>query len=117
MAEKTKGNGFSITDRQVCRMQKPWLWQTKYCWIGWPLQNIPRDVYWYYTIEASFYWGLVFTLFSDTKRKDFTQMAVHHFATLVLIYFSWMMNLVRMGTLVLLLHDAADPILAVCTLM
>ncbi|XP_052812131.1 ceramide synthase 2-like [Mya arenaria] len=96
----------------VVLWNKPWLWQTKYCWIGWPLQNIPRDVYWYYTIEASFYWGLVFTLFSDTKRKDFTQMAVHHFATLVLIYFSWMMNLVRMGTLVLLLHDAADPILA-----
>ncbi|WAQ94999.1 CERS4-like protein, partial [Mya arenaria] len=68
MAEKTKGNGFSITYRQVCGMQ------------------------------------------------DFTQMAVHHVATLVLIYFSWMMNLFRIGTLVLLLHDAADPILAVCTI-
>ena len=40
-------------------------------------------------------------------------MIVHHVATVVLLYFSWVMNFVPVGTLVLLVHDAADSWLAV----
>ena len=40
-------------------------------------------------------------------------MVVHHVATVMLMYFSWIMNFVRVGTLVLLVHDAADSWLAV----
>ncbi|KAH3783053.1 ceramide synthase 5-like [Dreissena polymorpha] len=90
---------------------KPWLLATKHCWIGWPLQHLTSEIYWYYILEAAFYWGLLITLLTDAKRKDFIQMTVHHVATLVLIYFSWMMNLVRIGTLVLFVHDASDPFL------
>lgn len=43
-------------------------------------------------------------------------MIIHHIATIILLYFSWMMNLVRIGTLVLFVHDAADPFLAVTVL-
>ena len=45
--------------------------------------------------------------------QDFYEMTLHHVATLVLMFFSWTMNLVRMGSLVILLHDVADPFLAV----
>ena len=40
-------------------------------------------------------------------------MIIHHFATIVLMYFSWVLNFVRVGTLVLVVHDAADNWLAV----
>lgn len=40
-------------------------------------------------------------------------MVVHHFATITLMYFSWVLNFVRIGTLVLAVHDAADTWLAV----
>jgi len=40
-------------------------------------------------------------------------MIIHHIATIILLYFSWMMNLVRHGSLILFIHDAADPLLAV----
>jgi len=40
-------------------------------------------------------------------------MIIHHFATIVLMYFSWVLNFVRIGTIVLAVHDAADTWLAV----
>ena len=59
-------------------------------------------------ISMAFYWSLTFSQFYDNKRKDFWQMFVHHFLTLVLISLSWVCNLHRVGSLVLLVHDCAD---------
>ena len=42
-------------------------------------------------------------------------MIIHHVATMALLYFSWVMNFVRIGTLVLIIHDAADVPMAVST--
>ena len=40
--------------------------------------------------------------------QDFWEQFSHHLATIFLMVFSWMMNLVRVGTLVLCLHDIVD---------
>lgn len=90
---------------------KPWFHKTIECWKEWPKQNVTNDIYWYYLIELAFYWSLIFTLVKDPKRADFYQMLVHHIATIVLMNFSWMVNFVRIGTLVLIVHDVADPLL------
>lgn len=42
-------------------------------------------------------------------------MFVHHVVTLCLLSFSWASNLVRIGTLVLVIHDFADVPLEVST--
>lgn len=34
-----------------------------------PLQSIVPSQYWYYMIELSFYWSLLFSIASDVKRK------------------------------------------------
>ncbi|KAL4222701.1 Ceramide synthase 5 [Mactra antiquata] len=91
---------------------KPWFTRTTEWWTDWPLQHISNDIYVYYIIELAFYWGLIFTLVTDHRRSDFTQMMIHHSATIVLLYFSWIGNMVRVGTIVLILHDVADPWLA-----
>jgi TLC domain len=44
----------------------------------------------------------------DTKRSDFWQHFVHHLVTMALITLSWVTNFVRMGTLVMLIHDISD---------
>lgn len=49
--------------------------------------------------------------------QDFKELIVHHVATILLMYFSWLTNFVRVGTLVLLAHDAADPWLGVSTVV
>lgn len=75
---------------------------------GFPHQNITDDIWWYYMISLSFYCSLMVSQFFDVKRKDFWQMFIHHIATIVLICFSWVVNLTRIGSLVLIVHDCSD---------
>ncbi|XP_005098579.1 ceramide synthase 2 [Aplysia californica] len=89
-------------------LDKPWFYETIHCWKGWPEHHISDDIYWYYMVEGAFYLSLLFSLFTDHKRKDFVEMVVHHVATLTLMTLSWVNNFVRIGTLVLLVHDAVD---------
>jgi hypothetical protein len=80
---------------------------------AWTLQGVHRGIWWYYMISLAFYWSLTFSQFFDVKRKDFWQMFVHHIATILLLSFSWICNLHRAGSVVLVIHDAADCIVDV----
>uniref|UniRef100_A0A8B9RPG9 Ceramide synthase 5 n=1 Tax=Accipiter nisus TaxID=211598 RepID=A0A8B9RPG9_9AVES len=91
----------------------PWFWDTRQCWYNYPFQPLTSRLYYYYILELAFYWSLMFSQFTDIKRKDFLIMFVHHLATIGLITFSYMNNMVRVGTLVLCLHDASDFLLEV----
>ncbi|CAF1989914.1 unnamed protein product [Rotaria magnacalcarata] len=87
---------------------KIWLWDTRHCWLNYPNHELTNDVYWYYMIELAFYWSLVFSQFIDVKRKDFWEMFLHHIATISLLSFSYIVNFVRVGSLVLVVHDCGD---------
>ncbi|XP_069838966.1 ceramide synthase 6 [Dendropsophus ebraccatus] len=89
----------------------PWLWNTRQCWYNYPYQQLTADLHYYYIVELSFYWSLMFSQFLDIKRKDFGIMFLHHLATISLITFSYVNNMVRVGTLVMCLHDMADVLL------
>lgn len=79
----------------------------KYCLLLF-FQSLTNDVWWYYIISMSFYYSLCISQFFDVKRKDFWQMFIHHIATVTLMSLSWVCNLYRAGTLVLVVHDCAD---------
>nr|XP_040060289.1 ceramide synthase 5 isoform X2 [Gasterosteus aculeatus aculeatus] len=68
-------------------------------------------LYHYYVTELAFYWSLMFSQFTDIKRKDFLIMFVHHLATVSLISFSYVNNMTRVGSLVMCVHDASDFLL------
>lgn len=79
---------------------------------GMPFHPIENGVWWYYSIETGFYTSQLLMEFSDSHRKkDFAAMVFHHIATILLISFSWITNLTRMGSLVMIIHDLADPFL------
>ncbi|KAK5638662.1 hypothetical protein RI129_012957 [Pyrocoelia pectoralis] len=88
--------------------KKPWLWDITMCWYGYPRHNIDDVIWWYYIIITSFYLSLFISQFFDTKRKDFWQMFAHHVSTIALLTFCWVLNLHRIGSVVLLLHISAD---------
>lgn len=46
--------------------------------------------------------------------QDFKEQIIHHVATIVLITFSWLVNYIRAGTLIMLVHDASDYLMEVC---
>lgn len=87
---------------------KPWTYDSAFCFINYPHHSISNEVWWYYNFELGFYISLIFSQFFDVKRKDFWQMFIHHIVTVCLLCFSWGCNLHRIGTLVLIIHDFAD---------
>ncbi|XP_068457662.1 ceramide synthase 2 [Clinocottus analis] len=95
----------------VALHDKKWFYDTREIWTGFPKQSMLESQYWYYILEMSFYGSLLLSVASDVKRKDFQEQIVHHVATLVLLSFSWCVNYIRIGTLVMIVHDASDVLL------
>ncbi|KAJ8387730.1 hypothetical protein AAFF_G00150310 [Aldrovandia affinis] len=92
-------------------IDKSWFWDPKECWNGYPRQPVAKAHYWYYIMELGFYWSLLLCVSVDIKRKDFKEQIIHHIATIFLIGFSYCANYVRVGTLVMLVHDSSDFLL------
>ncbi|XP_031721015.1 ceramide synthase 2 isoform X1 [Anarrhichthys ocellatus] len=90
---------------------KPWLYNLKEVWAGFPKQSMLPSQYFYYLLEMGFYLSLLLSLTLDVKRKDFKEQVIHHIATLTLLSFSWISNYIRIGTLVMAVHDSADILL------
>lgn len=92
-------------------IDKPWLYELEEMWKGFPKLELLPSQYWYYMLELGFYTSLLFSVASDVKRKDFTEQIIHHVATITLVSFSWCVNYLRAGTLIMLVHDSADYLL------
>ncbi|KAM3620366.1 uncharacterized protein V6R79_022176 [Siganus canaliculatus] len=88
-----------------------WFWDHRECWRAYPKQPLFKAHYWYYILEMGFYLSLLLCVSVDVKRKDFKEQVIHHIATILLIGFSYCANFVRVGTLVMLLHDSSDFLL------
>ncbi|XP_018619374.1 ceramide synthase 2 isoform X3 [Scleropages formosus] len=95
----------------IALYDKPWFYSTREVWVGFPKQTMLESQYWYYILEMSFYVSLLFSITFDVKRKDFKEQIIHHLATLTLLAFSWCVNYIRIGSLVMITHDASDVLL------
>ncbi|XP_069014113.1 ceramide synthase 2-like [Embiotoca jacksoni] len=94
-----------------CLIDRPWFWYRRECWRQYPVQPVERAHYWYYMLELGFYGSLLLRISADIKRKDFKEQVIHHLATIFLLSFSYCANCIRIGTLVMLLHDSSDILL------
>ena len=89
----------------------PWFKDTDECWTDFGKQQKFVSVHIYYHLEAGFYVSLLFSVFTDVRRKDFLEMVVHHFVTLLLLAYSHLCSIERIGTLIMAVHDVSDVFL------
>uniref|UniRef100_A0A8C5GUW7 Ceramide synthase 4b n=1 Tax=Gouania willdenowi TaxID=441366 RepID=A0A8C5GUW7_GOUWI len=94
-----------------CLIDRRWFWDHRECWREYPVQPMDSALYWYYMLELGFYGSLLLRISVDIKRKDFKEQVIHHLATIFLLSFSYCANYIRIGTLVMLLHDSSDILL------
>jgi len=81
---------------------------TKNCWVGYPFQEPFEGVKEYYLFQLGYHCHSLLFLFWLKRRGDFLEMTLHHICTIFLVWFSYMINYVRVGTLVFLVHDIGD---------
>ncbi|VDO14252.1 unnamed protein product [Rodentolepis nana] len=75
-------------------------------------QEIPADILSLYWIQFSYYLsGVYMELYMDKRRNDSTMMLIHHFVTLLLMYFSYMGRYLKHGCIIFFLNDISDAIL------
>ncbi|XP_046847199.1 ceramide synthase 6-like [Xenia sp. Carnegie-2017] len=91
--------------------KEDYLFDSRHFWIGYPNHDLQDGVYYYYVIELSFYSALLISQFTDVKRKDFWIQTIHHLVTISLLVFSYSCNFVRVGAVILLVHDTTDILL------
>lgn len=103
----------------VVTFHEPWFTTTKHFWVGpgdrrWPDQVTKVKLKGLYGFAGGFYLYSIFALlFWETRRSDFGVSMSHHVATLMLIVFSYLAKLARVGSVILAVHDASDVFLEI----
>jgi len=96
----------------VILYDQPWVIQGGAQFFELPKQIHSPDLYLYYFVEFGYYWqGTLTLVFFDRHLSDFWVMLLHHISTLILVGGSQWLGYMRVGAVILWLHDCCDPIL------
>ena len=96
---------------------QPWIvdlflhWDTEAVVGGYPQSAGSMGFKRFYLFELGFWLSCCLFLGFETKRKDFSQMIIHHASTVILVAFSYLLDFCRGGILVMILHDVGDVFL------
>jgi len=96
-----------------------WWYDTKHFWIGYPHWNMKPMLKRYYLMQAS-YWCqqlIVLLLNLEKPRKDYYELVAHHFVTLWLVGWSYLINLTQIGNAVYVSMDVPDTWLALSKIL
>lgn len=83
--------------------------ETRFCWTGgYPFQEVSEDLRRFYLTAVGYSISEIAMLLLDRRLPDFWEMLLHHTITCNLVTFSYLLNYVRVGSLVIVLHGATD---------
>lgn len=87
-----------------------WIWPSHLWWVDQPNnRSITDDMAFFYIAYCARYFQNFIMVFLEPRRKDFIEMQLHHFITCLLIYLSYGHGYVRVGCIIMVLLDIADP--------
>jgi hypothetical protein len=100
----------------VILRDKPWVpsvlggsGETRFCWTdGFPFQPLSDDITTLYLTVVGYHLSEVLLHIFEPHLPDFWDMLLHHTVACFLVSFSYVLNYVRIGSLVLVLHGATD---------
>ena len=82
---------------------------TSRCWFEPGTKTTSQNVSLFYIVQLSIWIVTCFShRFVEARHKDYYQMYIHHIVTIGLMAGSWMFGYMRIGVLVLIIHDASD---------
>ncbi|RDX55587.1 longevity assurance proteins LAG1/LAC1 [Lentinus brumalis] len=96
-----------------------WWYDTKYFWIDYPHWQMKPELKRYYLMQAA-YWCqqlIVLLLGLEKPRKDYYELVAHHFVTLWLVGWSYLVNMTLIGNAVYLSMDIPDAFLGLSKLL
>jgi len=86
--------------------------EMRFCWTdGYPFQAVPAELRRFYLTAVGYHLSEVAMLLLETRLPDFWEMLLHHTVSCSLVVFSYALNYVRVGSLVLTLHGATDVLI------
>ena len=74
-----------------------------------PCPNVPKFLDDFYVVRISYHgYELLYSLAHHRHRKDFAEYILHHLVTLSLVLFSYSLNQLTLGSVIMLIHDLSD---------
>lgn len=96
-----------------------WWYRTEYFWIDYPHWQMKPELKRYFLMHAA-YWCqqlIVLLLRLEKPRKDYNELIMHHFVTLWLIGWGYLINLTLIGHAIYMSMDIPDAFLAFSKLL
>ena len=89
----------------------PWMHNYAELWTAGEQSEVPREHKFMYLFEISWYVaGMAYMVLDvPNRKKDFVEMMLHHGITATLTIMSYAIGHLRVGFIVILLHNVADP--------
>ncbi|KAJ8519399.1 hypothetical protein ONZ45_g3665 [Pleurotus djamor] len=110
---------FAIWGLRIMSQLPTWWYNTKYYWIGYPHWDMKPELKRYYLMQMAYWFQqlIVLLLKLEKPRKDYNELVAHHFVTLWLVGWSYLVNLTLIGHSVYLSMDLPDTLLALSKLL
>jgi hypothetical protein len=79
-----------------------------------PCPSVPKFLDDFYVVKLSYHgYEMLYTLAFHRGRRDFPEYVLHHLVTLALILFSYSINQLTLGSIIMLIHDISDTTVSI----
>ncbi|KAI4492824.1 hypothetical protein M0804_002615 [Polistes exclamans] len=90
---------------------KPWFGDIKLCYIDLSHHILTSDIWWFYMLTLAFSWLSFYANFFEKNRTTFIDSFIKLTINIALLHISWAINLVRIGSLYILVFCCNDHLL------